>query len=167
MNTSILESSPRAREVVFSDTDLMVKLKDGRTVSVPLSWFPRLLKATPQQRSDFELIGEGEGIHWSAVDEDLSVAGLLRGIRAPRSGISKSQRKAASADALKTLSAREYQVYSLMVHGIRTKEIAARLEVSPKTVDTYRASMMRKLGIHDVAGLKEFAVLRELASQNR
>jgi DNA-binding CsgD family transcriptional regulator len=164
MNISALELAPRAREVVLSDEELTVRLKDGRTVSVPLSWFPRLLNASPQQRSDFEFVGEGEGIHWPAVDEDLSVAGLLRGVKAPRGGNSSSrsgrlkiQRRGTLQDPLKALSAREYQVFSLVVGGIRTKEIAARLGVSPKTADTYRASMMRKLDIHDVAALKKFA----------
>jgi len=60
------------------------------------------------------------------------------------------------------LSAREYQVFTLLVEGIRAKEIAARLELSPKTVDTYRASLMRKLDIHDVAGLVKFAISKNL-----
>jgi len=66
------------------------------------------------------------------------------------------------ADPLEKLSAREYQVFSLLIEGIRAKEIAARLELSPKTVDTYRASLMRKLDIHDIAGLVKFAIGRNL-----
>jgi DNA-binding NarL/FixJ family response regulator len=72
--------------------------------------------------------------------------------------------KSASDDPLEVLSAREYQVFTLLVEGIRAKEIAARLELSPKTVDTYRASLMRKLDIHDVAGLVKFAIQRDLTS---
>lgn len=83
MNTSTLETTARAREVVVSDTELIVHLKDGRSVSVPLTWFPRLLEATVEQRANFELLGDGEGIHWPDADEDLSVAGILRGVRAP------------------------------------------------------------------------------------
>ncbi len=67
-------------------------------------------------------------------------------------------------DPLETLSAREYQVFSLLIDGIRAKEIAARLDLSPKTVDTYRSSLMRKLDIHDVAGLVKFAIQRELTT---
>jgi DNA-binding NarL/FixJ family response regulator len=67
------------------------------------------------------------------------------------------------ADPVESLSSREFQVYSLLVEGIRAKEIAARLSLSPKTVDTYRASLMRKLDIHDVAGLVKFAVKRDRA----
>ena len=72
--------------------------------------------------------------------------------------------KASSDDPLQALSAREYQVFSLLCDGVRAKEIAARLSLSPKTVDTYRASLMRKLDIHDVAGLVKFAIQRDLTS---
>ena len=67
-------------------------------------------------------------------------------------------------DPLESLSAREYQVFSLLVEGTRAKEIAARLDLSPKTVDTYRASLMRKVDIHDVASLVKFAIQRDLTS---
>jgi DNA-binding NarL/FixJ family response regulator len=67
-------------------------------------------------------------------------------------------------DPIESLSSREHQVFSLLVEGVRAKEIAARLELSPKTVDTYRASLMRKLDIHDVAGLVKYAIQRELTS---
>jgi DNA-binding NarL/FixJ family response regulator len=72
--------------------------------------------------------------------------------------------KTAPEDPIEALSTREYQVFSLLVEGVRAKEIAARLELSPKTVDTYRASLMRKLDIHDVAGLVKFAIQRDLTS---
>lgn len=69
----------------------------------------------------------------------------------------------ATEDPIETLSSREFQVFTLLVEGVRAKEIAARLSLSPKTVDTYRSSLMRKLDIHDVAGLVKFAIKRELA----
>lgn len=75
-----------------------------------------------------------------------------------------SKSKPDPEDPLETLSAREYQVFSLLIDGVRAKEIAARLDLSPKTVDTYRASLMRKLDIHDVAGLVKFAIGRNLTS---
>jgi DNA-binding NarL/FixJ family response regulator len=78
--------------------------------------------------------------------------------------IFSSNQKSSAEDPLDMLSAREYQVFSLLVEGVRAKEIAARLELSPKTVDTYRASLMRKLDIHDVAGLVKFAIQRDLTS---
>ncbi|MBI3031446.1 MAG: DUF2442 domain-containing protein [Candidatus Rokubacteria bacterium] len=82
----------RARAVRVTDDDLVVDLTDGRTITVPLVWFPRLLHATPAQRRRWEFLGEGEGIHWPAIDEDLSVAGLLRGTSAPPSPPRKRRR---------------------------------------------------------------------------
>jgi len=79
----VIEASPRARAVRLTDDELIVDLKDGRTISVPLAWFPTLLHATPEQRENWEFLGDGEGIHWPDIDEDLSVAGLLRGTSAP------------------------------------------------------------------------------------
>jgi DNA-binding NarL/FixJ family response regulator len=73
-------------------------------------------------------------------------------------------RRSESEDPLQLLSSREYQVFTLLIDGIRAKEIAARLDLSPKTVDTYRASLMRKLDIHDVAGLVKFAIQRDLTT---
>ena len=68
----------KARGVSVGEDELTVLLADGRKISVPLAWFPRLLHATPDQRRNFELLGDGHGIHWPDIDEDLSVAGLLR-----------------------------------------------------------------------------------------
>jgi hypothetical protein len=62
---------------------MCVALADGRRISVPLAWYPRLLRATSEQRARYQLLGEGVGIHWPDLDEDLSVAGLLRGAKAP------------------------------------------------------------------------------------
>ena len=83
MSSLVVEARPRAVEVSVTDDELRVVLADGRALSVPLAWFPRLLHATSAQRQRFELLGDGEGIHWPDVDEDLSVAGLLRGTPAP------------------------------------------------------------------------------------
>jgi len=79
MSTSAIEVHPLAQNVWFTDDDLVVSLVDGRKVVVPLVWFPRLANATKSQLKHFELLGDGEGIHWPEIDEDLSVAGLLRG----------------------------------------------------------------------------------------
>jgi Protein of unknown function (DUF2442) len=68
-----------ASSVQCSDDELIVALSDGRTLSVPLIWFPRLAKASPSDRSEYELLGNGEGIHWSRLDEDISVSALLAG----------------------------------------------------------------------------------------
>ncbi len=77
MNISVLEA--RAAKVWFDENSMWVLLHDGRQISVPLSYFPRLLKASPQQRLNYELSGGGLGIHWDEIDEDISVPGLLRG----------------------------------------------------------------------------------------
>jgi uncharacterized protein DUF2442 len=69
--------------VAVSENELTVSLADGRRISVPLAWFPRLLHATPIQRTRWELLGDGEDIRWPDLDEDLSVAGILRGTPAP------------------------------------------------------------------------------------
>lgn len=71
--------APEAIGVVVGDDTLSVDLADGRTLSAPLAWFPRLLHATPAERASWRLSGRGEGIHWPALDEDISVKGLLAG----------------------------------------------------------------------------------------
>ena len=82
MNTSP-DSRLLARSVVVTDEEIRVALSDGRTITAPLRWFPRLQKATPAARARWELLGHGIGIHWPEIDEDLSVAGLIAGTRAP------------------------------------------------------------------------------------
>ena len=82
MSSSVTETNPLALDIQVTNDELIVALADGRRISVPLAWFPRLLHATPQQRSKWELLGNGQGIHWPEVDEDLSVEGLLAGRRA-------------------------------------------------------------------------------------
>ncbi|HTJ57664.1 MAG TPA: DUF2442 domain-containing protein [Devosiaceae bacterium] len=71
---------PLASDVSMTENALKVTLEDGRELSAPLAWYPRLRDATPQQRSNWRLIGRGEGIHWPDVDEDISVLGLLAGV---------------------------------------------------------------------------------------
>ena len=80
-------SSPRAANVRVLDSEIVVDLVDGRVISAPLVWFPRLLNATAGQRDEWHLISEGEGIRWPALDEDLSVEGLLRGAPAPGANV--------------------------------------------------------------------------------
>jgi hypothetical protein len=74
----------RVRDVTLSEDELTVALMDGRTITVPLAWYPRLAEATPEQRAHWEMAGAGYGIHWPELDEDLSTEGLLAGARAPR-----------------------------------------------------------------------------------
>jgi len=68
-----------AESVRVTDDTLRIELADGRTVEVPLTWYPRLLQGTPKERSNWRLIGRGEGIHWPELDEDISVEGILLG----------------------------------------------------------------------------------------
>jgi Protein of unknown function (DUF2442) len=70
---------PTAERVVVTDDTLTIECSDGRSLSVPLAWFPRLLHATRKERSNWRLIGKGRGIHWSDIDEDISIDGLLAG----------------------------------------------------------------------------------------
>ena len=75
--TISVPSQPHARSVELTDDALVVHLMDGRTIAVPLEWFPRLRDAAPEERADWRLIGRGVGIHWERLDEDISVRGLL------------------------------------------------------------------------------------------
>lgn len=77
--TSSTVDLPAAVRVAVSDDTLAVELADGRSVSAPLAWYPRLVHATPAERDGWRLIGGGGGIHWPAVDEDISVENLLAG----------------------------------------------------------------------------------------
>lgn len=80
MSISLIEIElPRAETVTVTNDSLIVDLRDGRTISAPLEWFPRLLHATPEERSNWRLIGRGHGIHWEEIDEDISVEGLVAG----------------------------------------------------------------------------------------
>lgn len=83
MNTSNHKFDGRVEAVYFTRDSLVVDLVDGRTISAPLAWYPKLLNATPKQRSNWEICGGGYGIHWPEIDEDLSAEGLLRGAPAP------------------------------------------------------------------------------------
>lgn len=79
---SILEIElmvPNAERVTVTRDTLTVDLSDGRTIAVPLAWYPRLQHATAQERKQYRLIGKGQGIHWENIDEDISVEGLLAG----------------------------------------------------------------------------------------
>ncbi len=80
MNSSNIEPRPLAQNIQFSDAELIVTLLDGRVIHIPIAWYPSLANATEKQRANWELLGEGAGIHWPELDEDLSVEGLLKGI---------------------------------------------------------------------------------------
>lgn len=84
MGILALRADERVSEVKIGSDSLTVGLKDGRTITVPLVWYPRLLHASPKQRRNWQIAGGGYGIHWPDIDEDLSTEGLLRGAPAPQ-----------------------------------------------------------------------------------
>jgi len=83
MSVSEIKPGEQVKDVYFSEDTLSVDLLDGRTITVPLVWYPRLLHAAPEQRENWEICGGGYCIHWPDMDEDLSTEGLLRGTPAP------------------------------------------------------------------------------------
>ncbi|HEX9828974.1 MAG TPA: DUF2442 domain-containing protein [Bacteroidota bacterium] len=87
MSTSVAGTDERVKDVRVTEDALSVDLMDGRTITVPLAWYPRLFNATQGQRSTWELAGGGYGIHWPEIDEDLSTEGLLRGARSPQQNV--------------------------------------------------------------------------------
>lgn len=84
MNTVVNVTEPRLRDVQITDDEIIAHLMDGRTISVPLTWSWRLSEATEAQRQHFDILGDGQGIHWSDIDEDISVDGMLHGTPAHR-----------------------------------------------------------------------------------
>lgn len=84
MNTVINPAEPRLLALEITDDEIVARLADGRTISVPLAWSWRLSEATPAQRQNYQLLGDGEGVHWPDIDEDLSVSGMLNGTPARR-----------------------------------------------------------------------------------
>lgn len=85
MNPKSNENCQLARNVKVTEDELYIELADGRKIFVPLVWFPRLSRASQSAREQWELLGDGEGIHWPEVDEDISVGNLLLGIRGQES----------------------------------------------------------------------------------
>ena len=83
MSFLAIAADERVADVSVDQDSLSVRLKDGRTITVPLAWYPRLFHATPEQRLDWKVAGGGYGIHWPSIDDDISTEGLLRGVAAP------------------------------------------------------------------------------------
>ncbi len=84
MGILALASDERVQDVVFTDSEMTVLLMDGRSITVPLAWYPRLANATSQQRNAWVKSAAGYGLHWEEINEDLSTEGLLRGQPAPK-----------------------------------------------------------------------------------
>lgn len=90
MGTLAVGADERVVDVEVNDDTLTVALRDGRTISVPTLWYPRLANATQEERKNWRIAGGGYGIHWPDIDEDLSTEGLLRGAPAPRAQETKN-----------------------------------------------------------------------------
>jgi Protein of unknown function (DUF2442) len=133
MNTSERRPGERVRDVRFTEDVLVVDLLDGRTISVPLVWYPRLLSATPEQRANWRVAGGGFGIQWPDVDEDLSTVGLLRRagsarLRAERSGNRRLTQavKARQGSRIGQIFADGRQIDAALRLAVRSYRVGAR-----------------------------------------
>lgn len=84
MNTAVKLQEARIKDISINEDTITACLVDGRVISVPLAWSWRLSEASPAQRANYEIIGDGEGVHWPAIDEDISAEGMLYGVPAPK-----------------------------------------------------------------------------------
>jgi len=84
MSTVVKPQEVRIKNIEVTDDTITAYLVDGRVISIPLAWSWRLSEATPEQRANYEIIGDGQGIHWSGIDEDISAEGMLYGTPAPQ-----------------------------------------------------------------------------------
>jgi hypothetical protein len=86
MSTVVKPQKVRIKNIEVTDDTITAYLVDGRVISVPLAWSWRLSEATSEQRANYEIIGDGQGVHWPEIDEDISAEGMLYGVPAPRPG---------------------------------------------------------------------------------
>ena len=84
MNIAVQSQGLRIKDIIVTQDAITAQLMDGRSISVPLAWSWRLSEATPEQRANWEIIGDGDGVHWPDIDEDISAEGMLYGMPAPR-----------------------------------------------------------------------------------
>lgn len=84
MSTAVKLQEARIKDISVTEDTITAYLVDGRIISVPLAWSWRLSEATPEQRGNYEIIGDGQGVHWPDIDEDISAEGMLYGIPAPK-----------------------------------------------------------------------------------
>ena len=141
MSTLVEKAEALAVDVACTEDELRVVLSDGRTVAVPLAWFPRLAGASAKQRAGWDLIGGGVGIHWEAVDEDISVASLLQPenfMRLPDKALQSTTRGPRRAKKSKPVRAARGSTRAVSVTGATFPEVSApeaqrvqRSEVTP------------------------------------
>ena len=106
MNIAVQIQEVRIKSISVTEDTITAQLVDGRTISVPLAWSWRLSEATPKQRANWEIIGDGQGVHWPDIDEDISAQGMLYGIPAPRPRMSskfnpRSEKRKKAANRVK------------------------------------------------------------------
>jgi len=128
MSFSASSADERVLDVQFTDDTISVNLRDGRVITVPLVWYPRLLEATPAQRKNWKVAGGGYGIHWPDIDEDLSTEGLLRGAPASRASAGVRGRVVQKERVLVGISDLEKQTILNTIAQLNgDKALAARL----------------------------------------
>jgi len=127
---------PYAEGITVTDDTLSVDLSDGRTISVPLTWFPRLLYASTEERKNWRLIGKGQGIHWEDIDEDISVEGLLAG-----------KPSGESQDSFKKWLALKKAVAKKPAKLSASETVLSTIKRSRKGVD--KATLKKKTGFED------------------
>ncbi len=158
MTVSTVEAlAPNADSVTVTDDALTAELSDGRTISVPLDWFPRLVHGTPLERSNWRLIGGGQGIHWPNLDEDISIEGLLAGRKSGESqasfgrwieakiegrDLTRGERAVRSGASMPGIKAKS-EGSSLALSLLRNKASPRRLPTSGRRRRTRRGNPLR------------------------
>jgi hypothetical protein len=109
MNTAVQIQEARIKDIAVTEDAITAELMDGRTISVPLAWSWRLSEATPKQRANWEIVGDGQGVHWPDIDEDISAEGMLYGVPAPRPHAPsklhlKSEKKTTASKAMRRIA---------------------------------------------------------------
>ena len=159
-----------AERVTVAEDSLTVELRDGRTLSVPLAWFPRLVHGTPEERAKWRLIGRGEGIHWEDLDEDISIDGLLAGRPSGESQASFKQwleQRRAMASQLVGVDVEEFRTARPLDQWIPARRRVNEEELTALTraVDELQA-LMAKHGITEEDVVREFNALRRQKRQS-
>lgn len=150
MGTLALAADERVADVRITNDELSVRLRDGRTICVPLVWYPRLLNATEEQRRRWQIVGAGYGIHWKEIDEDLSSEGLLRGAPAPyRSRVRESGAgKLQSVSQLGSRDSEDADDKGILDHLIEGEEAASELVKVLSVIESETDAFAGKLNKH-------------------
>lgn len=148
MGILALAADERVAEVVVTEDELTVRLMDGRTITVPLAWFPRLLGATEEQRNNWRVSGGGYGIHWEDVDEDLSTEGLLRGSPVPARPITQVKNHHTDDEDSTIQASDEEGEKGLLDHLSEVEESGAELTAVLKWIYDETVTVGEKVNLH-------------------